>query len=52
MLPAARLKTLPEIKASGIITAPSKGSADVAQPAEQPPCKWQVTGSIPVVGSR
>ncbi len=25
--------------------------ADVAQSAEQPPCKRQVTGSIPVVGS-
>jgi hypothetical protein len=25
--------------------------ADVAQSAEQPPCKWQVMGSIPIVGS-
>ena len=26
--------------------------ADVAQAVEHPPCKWVVTGSIPVVGSR
>ena len=28
-----------------------KGAADVAQPAEQPPCKRQVAGSSPAVGS-
>lgn len=26
--------------------------AGVAQPVEQPPCKWQVVGSIPTASSR